>query len=200
MNIVFSDSKTLNNLAVVVDGLIIWERWEPVAGYEEFYLISNFGRIKSLEKIVDYVDGKRYKYETKILQRNYSNGYRTISLVRDKTKTTQVIHILVGNHFIDNPESKPFINHIDGDRSNNFYLNLEWSTNSENQLHAYNTLHRQAVRGEKNGIAKLTEEKVIAIRKLRETGKIFKDIAKEFNMSPEAIRKVVDRRSWAHVN
>lgn len=172
------------------------ERWTEIKGYEGLYLISDHGRVKSLPKLVEYSNGRIYHYEEKILKLNFSNGYRTISLVKEKEKTTHMAHILVGLHYIPNPENKPFINHIDGDRSNSYYLNLEWSTNSENQLHSYNILGRKAVRGEQNGIAKLKETDIPLIRSLRNDGMIIREIANVFGVSKEAIRKVLTGKNW----
>lgn len=172
------------------------EVWKPVAEYEDLYMVSNYGRVKSLPKIVVYSNGKMYKYEEKVLKLNYSNGYRTVSFVKSKVKATQKVHGLVGNIFVPNPENKPFLNHLDGDRSNNYYKNLEWSTNSENQLHAYNVLGVKAVKGEQNGQSRLTESQVREIRGIRSTGTTYKCIAIRFGVCQEAIRKICLRRMW----
>lgn len=175
------------------------ERWTEIKGYEGLYLISDHGRIKSLPKLIEYSNGRIHHYDEKILKLNFSNGYRTISLVKEKQKVTHMAHILVGLHYVPNPENKPFLNHLDGDRSNSYYLNLEWSTNSENQLHAYNILGRKAVRGEQNGIAKLRETDIPLIRSLRNDGMIIREIAQVFGVSFEAIRKVLTGKSWGWV-
>lgn len=172
------------------------EVWKTVAKYEDLYMVSNYGRVKSLPRIVVYSNGKMYKYEEKILKLNYSNGYRTVSFVKSKVKVTQKVHWLVGKIFLPNPENKPFLNHLDGDRSNNFYKNLEWSTNSENQLHAYKVLGVKAVKGEQNGQSRLTESQVREIRSMRAAGSTFKAIASQFGVCQEAIRKICLRRMW----
>lgn len=176
------------------------ERWLPVPGYEDLYLCSNYGRIKALPKIVVYSNGRIYKYEEKILAPNYSLGYRTVSLVKNKIKSTHDIHRLVCKLFVPNPDNKPFVNHVDGNRSNNFYKNLEWATNSENQLHAYNQLGRIAVWGESNGQSKLTAEDVKEIRKLRTEGMTMKQIALRYGVCNESIRKIVTGKTWAKLS
>lgn len=175
------------------------ERWTDIKGYEGLHLISDHGRIKSLPKLIEYSNGRIYHYEEKILKLNFSNGYRTISLVKGKQKVTHMSHILVGLHFVPNPENKPFVNHIDGNRSNNYYLNLEWSTNSENQLHAYNILGRKAVKGEQNRISRLKEADIPAIRTLRKDGMLIREIAPIFGVSCETIRKVLTGKNWGWV-
>ena len=65
------------------------------------------------------------------------NGYLSVCLVKDKKKYFKSIHRLVAEAFIDNPENKPAVNHIDGNKENNNISNLEWVTFSENIKHAY---------------------------------------------------------------
>lgn len=173
------------------------ERWDDISGYKGLYSISDHGRIKSHEKVIRYSNGRAQKYEERILKLNYSNGYRTISLVKEKVKMTHMAHILVGNYFVQNPEKKPFINHLDGDRSNNHYLNLEWSTNSENQLHSYHILGRRAVKGEANGLSKLKEADIFNIRRMRTEGKTILAIADVYDVSFETIRKIIIGKNWS---
>lgn len=70
------------------------------------------------------------------LQKN-ANGYMWIQLCVNKIKKNLYIHTIVANHFINNNENKPYVNHIDGDKTNNNVCNLEWCTQPENNLHYY---------------------------------------------------------------
>ena len=79
------------------------------------------------------------------------------------------VHRLVGLAFCPNPEGKPFINHIDGDKANNRAENLEWCTQKENNRHAYATGLKFMMTGEKNPNAKLTDAQVAEIRASKET-------------------------------
>lgn len=175
------------------------EFWLPIRGYESLYEVSNWGRIKSLEKVILYSNGRRYLYEEKILKLNPSNGYKTISLVKDKAKLTHMVHRLVAIAFKENPLNKPFVNHEDGDRSNNYYLNLNWSTNSENQLHSYNILGNKSVMGENNGASKLKKNDVLTIRELHLTGISQSQLGRLFSVCQESIRKIIYKETWAHV-
>lgn len=173
------------------------EIWLPIKGYEDLYEVSNFGRIKSLPKTVVYSNGRFYTYEDKILKRNNSNGYLTVSLVKNKVKKTFMIHSLVAIMFIENPSIKPFVNHKDGIRWNNYFKNLEWSTNSENQLHSYNVLGNKAVRGVNNGASKLNDDQVSSIREqYRMLGLTQKEIADIYKVSASAIGKIVRDAVW----
>ena len=98
------------------------EIWKDIKDYEGIYQVSNFGRIKN---------------KTKILSPQISNcGYLRIIL---KNKHYSV-HRLVAETFIPNFKNKPQVNHIDGNKTNNSVTNLEWVTDSENQIHNYKNL------------------------------------------------------------
>lgn len=100
------------------------EVWKKIPGYEGIYDVSNLGRVKSLRC-------------NKIMSLSKSStGYLHIQLYKDKKYKTHTIHSLVANAFIPNIYNKPEINHIDGNKENNNVSNLEWSTKSENQIHA----------------------------------------------------------------
>jgi DNA-cytosine methyltransferase len=105
------------------------EKWKPIKGTSGKYKISNQGRVKSLI-------GK-----PKLLKPSTDNwGYPQVVLRIKGKSVTQRIHRLVGKHFVDNPDNKKFINHLNGDTSDNNFLNLEWCTQSENEKHKHNVL------------------------------------------------------------
>lgn len=121
------------------------EIWLPVVGYEHLYEVSNLGNVKSLGRVVPYSDGRIRTYTGKLLnpsekgkRENAEKGYLEVRLTDDnKISKNYVVHRLVATAFIPNPENKPTVNHIDGNKHNNNVDNLEWATYSENNQHAY---------------------------------------------------------------
>lgn len=126
------------------------EIFVPIAGYNGFYEISNFGRIKSLKREYQYVNknGKLVKYvlpDTILKPGLHTKGYLKVGLYRDSTEERFFVHRLVAIHFIPNPENKPEVNHKDGDRKNCKLNNLEWVTGSENKIHSFKVLGRKNI-------------------------------------------------------
>lgn len=100
------------------------EIWKDIKGFEGLYKISNKGRIYSL--ITNKI---RKSYITK-------KGYLRTSLCLNGKNKKFLVHQLVAQAFIPNPENKPQVNHIDCNKQNNCVNNLQWVTNRENFIHA----------------------------------------------------------------
>lgn len=128
----------------------------------------------------------------------HAQGYLFVGLRKNKRRTTRFIHRLVCTAFLDNQDSKPQVNHKDGNQSNNRLENLEWVTCKENINHAINTgLRRQ--NGSDNWYSKLNEKDIPEIKRMLKDGKTHREIAENFNVTISTISKVKLGRSWTHV-
>lgn len=109
------------------------EIWKDIPGYESIYQVSNLGNVKSLKS------GNHHS-KTKILTPICADGkYLRVTLYRDKEHKYFPVHRLVATAFIPNPDCKPQVNHINGNKKDNRVENLEWCTQSYNNQHAYKT-------------------------------------------------------------
>lgn len=171
------------------------EIWKDIEGYDGLYQVSNLGRVRSWKK---YRENKRTI--PKILKQDINMwGYFYLVLSNKTNKTHKLVHRLVGGAFIPNPEKKPQINHIDGNRKNNNAKNIEWVTNKENSIHA----HRLGLtdnRGGKNGQSKLTKNDIIDIRTMYALGiYTYRDIQEKYNISNGCVSMIINRKRWRHI-
>lgn len=117
---------------------LLQEIWKDIPGFESRFKVSNHGRIKSIDRLVNSVHGpksKRVKGCIRVIGYDRA-GYANINL----EEKTYSLHRIVGKVFIPNPENKPEINHKDGNKANNHVSNLEWVSVSENKKHRYRVL------------------------------------------------------------
>ena len=108
------------------------EEWRNIQGYEGLYMVSNLGRVKSLERMKWNGNGY-YKVPEKILE-GYDNGdgYLYVNLCKEGKRKQYRINRLVAMAFIPNPNNLPEVNHKDEIRTNNRVDNLEWCNRSYN--------------------------------------------------------------------
>ena len=156
------------------------EIWRDISGYEGRYQVSNYGRIKTVERYKS--DGR---HQAEIIRKTQidRHGYEFALLFNGKKNCRHSVHVLVANAFIDNPENKPQVNHIDGDKLNNYVSNLEWCTASENQRHAVMTGLSRRYFGDDNWQTKVTDAQVIEIRAMRKAGAKLREICDQYGIS-----------------
>lgn len=156
-------------------------------------LVSNLGNVKNKNgKLLS----KRQKTDPLnpyyYIRVNYTeNGKRKI--------WQQYIHILVAKCFIDNPENKPEVNHIDTNKLNNRVDNLEWNTRLENMAHAASHGLMGDKCGEKNGRHKLTANDIPIIKELYSNKTPIAEIARKFNVGWTTISHVIKKETWTNI-
>lgn len=167
------------------------EVWKDVVGYEDLFKISNLGNLYS-------------KRSNKILKQRKHKGYMHVATKiggRFGRNVCFKIHRLVANAFIDNPNNKPYVNHIDSNKANNNVNNLEWVTAKENTAHAIEsgTISLQDIRDRNKVNRSLPDEVVVYIRSVyvpysEEFGG--KGLAKKFSVSNKVISSIVLGRTY----
>ena len=128
--------------------------WKDIYGYEGYYQISNYGRVKSLSRIINTCHKSKRTTNEKILKHSFNRRYPFVGLNRYGISKNKSIHRLIAVAFIPNPENKPCINHKDGNPSNKDIINLEWVTHSENDIHAVKIGLRKYIKGKDNHTSK----------------------------------------------
>ena len=192
------------------------EIWKPIP-YNPNYLVSNLGRIRTLEHSFWNKHNGSYSVRKgciKTLTKRNKKGYLSVNLSHpDRCKRDHKdgirskvfsVHQLVAQAFIPNPLNLPQINHIDGDKTNNKVSNLEWCTNEYNMQHSYKTGLREQCKKRQSlncHLRKLTIDDVLYIRHeymIRDLSKkgckqaFCNEMALRFNLkSPNTIRFVV---------
>lgn len=117
------------------------EIWKDIKGYEGVYMVSNMGRVKSLPRYTGAAHecNLEERVLTLIEKKDKKNkvGYLVVSLKKNKKPRSEYVHRIVAKAFLENPENKPTVNHINGNKHDNRVENLEWATYAENNQHAH---------------------------------------------------------------
>lgn len=142
------------------------EEWRDVVGFDG-YQVSNLGKIRGLDRL-DCI-GKVVHGKEKRTKRN-NRGYVMASLRKDGAEHTKLIHRLVAEAFIPNPNNYPQVNHKDEDKENNSVDNLEWCTNLYNRH--YGTGYARSVA--KHDYKKITEANQKPVKQYSTSGGLIK--------------------------
>jgi hypothetical protein len=180
------------------------EIWKDVVGYEGLYQVSNIGSIMRVKRNILTKDNKIKTLKTLIMKQALSNNeypYKTCILTKNKTSSSFLVHRLVAQAFIPNPNNKPCINHKNGIKTDNRTNNLEWCTHKENSQHAFKTELMIGLRGELNNSAKLTRLEVIDIRKRKANGEPIINSYRYYGrkVAKITIKNIWDNKTWKHI-
>lgn len=157
----------------------VGEKFKRIEDYPD-YEISNHGRVKS------------YKWGRERLLKNSSYCYSIVILNGCLGRKTFQVHRLVAQHFLPArlPHRKYEVNHKDGDKLNNHFINLEWATRGENNRHAVEVLGKVK--------SPLSSQDILEIRAIYGYFPVV-DIAANYGVSKATIFRVVNRETWAHI-
>lgn len=179
------------------------EVWKDIKDYEGHYQVSDFGRVKSLARIVEIrkaILGN--KKESFLKPTKNRKGYLNLKLCKKIDgvcrEKSVIIHRLVANEFLENPLNKPQVNHKNGIKDDNRVDNLEWATGSENVIHALANNLKMPQKGSEHGMSKLTEKEVLEIRAIGRT-KTLKEVGKIYNVDMSLISLILLEKAWKHL-
>lgn len=163
------------------------KRFKPVSGFEGRYSVSCSGEVYSLRR--DLIMSPQFS----------ADGYPVVALYKKEGVKLCKVHRLVARAFVENSEGKEEVNHIDGNKTNNLVVNLEWVTRSENLKHAYRT-GLACNKGTNNPQSKVTEKEVREIRRLKKEEHFsLRDLAIKYNIARSTVSAIVNYKTWVEV-
>jgi hypothetical protein len=162
--------------------------WRSIEGEEGRYAVSENGEVMAMNFAASGLPG--------ILKPNMARGYQTVQLSNRKRYT---IHRLVAAAFIGPRPNGMQINHINGVKTDNRVLNLEYCTPSENMKHCF-AIGLQSNQGEKHSRSKLKEKDVRHIKHLLSLKMTQAEIANMYGVSKPLISRINRGKNWSHVN
>jgi len=162
--------------------------WRAIPEWQD-YEVSRCGKVRRTKP------GKRGGFCGERTPYTCNTGYKYICLRQGGRKKALAVHRLVAFAFIDPaPDAKPFVAHLNGNRTDNRAENLAWVSRSENEQHKI--LHGTSNRGERNRSARLTAPKVIEIRRLLSAGNTQSSVAKKYGVHAATIGSIAQGQSW----
>lgn len=148
-----------------------FEIWKPVKGFEERYEVSSLGRV-------------RLKGGNLLISHISDKGYARVNF----GGKTWLVHRLVAQAFIPNPQEKPQVNHINGVRADNHVENLEWVTCRENLRHSYDVLGAPGHNlGKRSPRRKLTDEQA---RDVKYSTKTYSQLCEQYGITDVTIHAI----------
>ncbi|MDA1658841.1 NUMOD4 domain-containing protein [Bacillus cereus group sp. TH153LC] len=160
-------------------------KWASIKGFTN-YEISNCGNVRNV------LTGRTLKnVKTK-------TGYLQVTLRCEGESTNIRIHRLVADHFLPRKPTSNCVNHLDGDKGNNHFSNLEWTSSYLNNRHAIeNGLIN--TKGENHWNSKLTETEVKVLREMVANGVRQKDIAEKLGCAVSTVSLINSGKIWGHI-
>lgn len=175
------------------------EVWKDIQGYEEFYQVSNTGKIRSKDRLVTTnKNGKSFLKKGRVMKPiSLGKGYEGVILCKPNTPNKKVyIHRMVADAFLfKTDENSNVVNHIDGNKKNNNSSNLEWTTHRENLKHA-KELGLNKMNGTDHPLSKFDNDIVFKARELYSTGNYKQsELADMFGVSRMQMHRYVKNKT-----
>lgn len=164
------------------------ESWLPVVGYEGLYQVSNRGRVRSLHP--------RHARPKMMRTRLGEDGYRRLSLCRDGTKRTALLHCVVAEAFLGPRPDGLEVGHKDGVGANCAAANLAYVTSSENKHQTFR--HGRKPIGSAHHGAILDEERVLRIKIALLENRPAR-VARDFRINISTLYSIIRGKTWRHV-
>ena len=178
------------------------EQWKAIPGFPG-YEISDHGGVRSYWGRISNGIGKGCRMVLSLCPQKYfgqyigSSGYIQVRLRRDGRGYNKRVHQMILEVFVGPCPPGLDACHEDGNRLKNRLDNLRWDTRKSNIRDTKR--HGTAPIGVKHGMAKLTEEEVIEIRRLHAIGLFHREIAVMFNVCPGTVGQIIRRKIWLHI-
>ena len=162
------------------------------------YQVTENGEVRSLDKLTFQKTNNAWFIKKGVALKPGINscGYKCVSITHNDKRITKCIHTLVAETYLGNRPLGYFINHIDGNKLNNHYSNLEYVTPKENINHAWKIGLAKPRYGEKNGYSKLNNLAINDIHALRKFGLRQNIIADILNVSQQTVSAVLCGKVW----
>ena len=165
------------------------EIWKNIDGFEGYYEVSNFGNVRSLDRVVINKNNFKRKISGTILSLNTGhNGYYFCRLSKNGKHTCVRVNRLVARAFLPNPNNLPFVNHLDFNKKNNNIHNLQWISLEDNVHHSISRMYKNL-----NIDSNMVREIFILFHKHNES---ISGLMKKFRMKRWAVSNIIHRKSW----
>lgn len=151
--------------------------WKDVVGYEGLYEVSNIGEVRSVSRLVIFKDGRRpVMKKSKVKSKKTIRGYYAVDLYKKDIREGKLVHRLVAEAFLLNPEYKPTVNHKNAVKKDNRVENLEWATMKEQSDHVRSNglIKKENMQRSIDGMRKANSVKVVCLN----TGEVFDSVTK----------------------